>query len=55
MMFDQNDNNGLSETPADIFRSIYERLIPTGWLDVPEYMLYTATIRAAARAYNIQL
>jgi hypothetical protein len=55
MMFDQNDNNGLSETPADIFRSIYERLLPTGWLDVPEYMLYTATIRAAARAYNIQL
>jgi hypothetical protein len=48
-----NRSDSLSETPSDIFQSIYQLLVLTGWLEEPNNVLVTATIRAAAIAYNI--
>ena len=52
-LFHLNRGDALAETPADTFRTIYQLLAPTGWLDDSSNMLVTATIRAAAIAYNI--
>jgi hypothetical protein len=48
-----NRSDAVSETPSDIFQSIYQLLVRSGWLEEPNNMLVTATIRAAAKAYNI--
>lgn len=45
------DQDGLAETPAEVFRAVFQSLSKVGWLDSPECILQAAPIRAAAAVY----
>jgi hypothetical protein len=41
-----------SESPSELFREVWDALLPTGWLTDPKWMLQTVAIRAAHAAYS---
>jgi hypothetical protein len=41
-----------SESPVDVFREVWDALVPTGWLTDPKWMLQTVAIRAAYTAFT---
>jgi hypothetical protein len=43
---------GLAESPADVFQEVFQNLSSTGWLDYPEYMVEATMIQAAAAVYS---
>lgn len=46
------NHDDLAESPADVFRAVYQGLLRTDWLELPEYMLEATLIRAAAAVYQ---
>lgn len=47
-----NIENGLAETPSEVFQDIFLALSRTGWLDYPEFMMQATLIRGASLAYQ---
>jgi hypothetical protein len=41
-----------SESPVEVFREIWDALLPTGWLSDPKWMLRTVAIRAGYAAFT---
>lgn len=52
----QQDVTGstFSESPAELFREVWDALLPLGWLNDPKWMLRTLAIRAACSAFTVE-